>query len=116
MKLNTTGGATATRSQPTIWGIRPQIRDIGWHRLRANVAALVDWLRICCREGWLGKPRRNHQGTDRKFKDRAGATVEKLATMRVRMGVMGAYGVKAEALGLGQRTPPSRRARGTPTA
>ena len=51
-------------------GVRPKIRDIGWHRLRANVAALVDWLRICYREGWLGKPRRNHLGTERKFKDR----------------------------------------------
>jgi hypothetical protein len=37
-------------------GVRPKIRDIGWHRLRANVAALVDWLRICYREGLLGTP------------------------------------------------------------
>jgi hypothetical protein len=43
-------------------GVRPKNRDIGWHRLRANVAALVNWLRICYREGWLGKSRRNHLG------------------------------------------------------
>ena len=34
-------------------GVRSKIRDLGWHRLRANVAALTDWLRICHREGWL---------------------------------------------------------------
>ncbi|MGO9908722.1 MAG: hypothetical protein ACLP4R_08065 [Solirubrobacteraceae bacterium] len=97
-------------------GVRPKIRDIGWHRLRANVAALVDWLRICYREGWLGKARRNHLGTERKFRDRAGGISAKLAKMRVRMGIMGAYGEKAEQLGLGQRTPPSRRDRGAPAA
>jgi hypothetical protein len=32
------------------------------------------------------------------------------------MGIMGAYGEKAEELGLGKRTPPSRRDRGTPAA
>lgn len=37
-----------------------------------------------------------------------------LADMRARMGLMGAYGEKAERLGLGQRTPPSRRPRGAP--
>jgi hypothetical protein len=36
--------------------------------------------------------------------------------MRVRMGIMGAYGETAEELGLGKRTPPSRRQRGTPAA
>jgi hypothetical protein len=36
--------------------------------------------------------------------------------MRLRMGIMGAYGEKAEQLGLGERTPPSRRERGTPAA
>jgi hypothetical protein len=97
-------------------GVRPKIRDIGWHRLRANVAALVDWLRICYREGSLGKPRRNHLSTERKFKDRAASISVKLAKMRVRMGIMGAYGEKAEQLGLGKRTPPSRRDRGAPAA
>jgi hypothetical protein len=86
-------------------GVRPKIREIGWHRLRANVAALVDWLRICYREGWLGKSRRNHLGTERKFKDRAAISRVKLAKMRVRMGIVAAYGDKAEQLGLGNRIP-----------
>jgi hypothetical protein len=77
---------------------------------------VVDWLRICYREGWLGKPRRNHFGTERKYRTRATTIATKLATMRVRMGIMGAYGEKAEKLGLGERTPPSRRERGTPAA
>lgn len=34
--------------------------------------------------------------------------------MRVRMGVAAPYGIKAEHLKLGQRTPPSRRPRGAP--
>jgi len=97
-------------------GVRPKIRDIGWHRLRANAAALVDWLRICYREGWLGKSRRNHLRTERKFKDRAASINIKLAKMRVRMGIMAAHGDKAEQLGLGKRTPPSRRDRGAPGA
>jgi hypothetical protein len=40
---------------------------------------------------------------------RATAIAEKPARMRLRMGVMGAYGANAEELGLGDRTPPSRR-------
>jgi hypothetical protein len=55
-------------------------------------------------------------GTERKFKDRATSISAKLAKMRVRMGITGAYGEKAEQLGLGKRTPPSRRDRGAPGA
>jgi len=96
-------------------GVRPKIRSLGWHRLRANVACLVDWLRICFREGWLGNPRRNGQGTKRRFKDRADVIAVKLANMRVRMGVMGAYGEAAvRVFPNAMRTPPSRRARGAP--
>jgi hypothetical protein len=51
--------------------------------------------------GWLGKHWRKHQGPERKFKDRATSISIKLATMRVRVGIMGAYGEKAEQLGLG---------------
>jgi hypothetical protein len=50
----------------------------------------------------------------RKFKTRAERIAVRLAQMRYRMGVMGAYGENADRLGLGQRTPPSRRPRGAP--
>jgi hypothetical protein len=47
----------------------------------------------------------------RKFANRARAISTKLARMRMRVGVMGAYGEKAEKLRLGMRTPhPARRA------
>jgi hypothetical protein len=95
-------------------GNRPKVRGIGWHRLRANVASLIEWLRICYREGWLGSPRRNDRGPERGFKDRGQRISVKLGNMRARMGVIVAYGEKAEQLQLGQRTPPSRRPHGAP--
>lgn len=95
-------------------GIRPKVRGIHWHRLRANVAGLVEWLRICSREGWLRSARRNHGEAKRGFQERGELIAGKLANMRVRMGVARAYGEKALELGLGDRTPPSRRARGRP--
>jgi hypothetical protein len=96
-------------------GIRPKVRSIGWHRLRANVAALVEWLRICSCEGWLGSARRNHGEAGRGFQDTGERIAARLAVMRVRMGIARAYGEKAVQLELGYRTPPSRRLRGSPT-
>jgi hypothetical protein len=95
-------------------GLRPKVRSLGFHRLRANVAALVEWLRICFVQGWLGSPARNERGTKRGFQDRAELIKNKLAVMRVRMRVAQPYGAKAEQLQLGARTPPSRRPRGAP--
>lgn len=89
-------------------GVRSKIRDIAWHRLRANVAGLVAWLRICYREGWLGKPRRNHLGTERKFRNCANAIANTLATMRLRMGIMGAYGEWPRNSGWASENPPTR--------
>jgi hypothetical protein len=95
-------------------GLRPKVRSIGFHRLRANAASLVEWLRICYLQGWLGSPKRNHREAKRGFQDRGELIQTKLANMRVRMGVAAPYGTKAEQLQLGQRTPPSRRPRGAP--
>jgi hypothetical protein len=95
-------------------GLRPKLCSLGFHRLRASVAALVEWLRICFVQGWLSSPARNGRGTKRGFQDRGQAIRDKLALMRVRMGVAAGYGVKAEQLNLGARTPPSRRPRGAP--
>jgi hypothetical protein len=98
-------------------GIRPKVRGIGWHRLRANVAALVEWLRISAREGWLGSARsarRNHGQPERSFRETGQRIAARLGDMRVRMGVAAAYGEQAERRGFGQRTPPSRRPRGAP--
>jgi hypothetical protein len=95
-------------------GLRPKVRDIRFHRLRANAAALVEWLRICYLAGWLGNPDRRTREATRKFKTRAERIAVRLAEMRYRMGVMGGYGENAQRLHLGQRTPPSQRPRGAP--
>lgn len=108
---------TAYKAMPTRpeIGIRPKVRDIGFHRLRTNVASLIEWLRICFREGWLGNPRRNHRDTTRNFQDRGQRIAVKLAEMRARMGLLIPYGERAaELFGSAQRTPPSRRPRGAP--
>ena len=38
---------------------RPKRKGIEWQQLRASAALLIEWLRICHREGWLDGPRRN---------------------------------------------------------
>lgn len=83
---------------------RPKAVGIGWHRLRALAACLVEWLRICHREGWLGSPRRN----DRTPVRRGQLIGMHNARDLVRNGLMAAYGAKAAALGLGDPDPPSR--------
>jgi hypothetical protein len=75
--------------------VRPRVRDIGFHRLRTNVACLVEWLRICFCQGWLGNPRRNGRATKRGFQDRAERIKVRLANMLVRMGVAAPHGAKA---------------------
>lgn len=93
---------------------RPKVRSIGWHRLRANVTCLIDWLRICAREGWLDSARRNHRKTERNGEDKGREIAGTVAGMRVRMGLAQPYGAKAVELELGERVPPSPRKRGAP--
>lgn len=89
---------------------RPKRVSIGWHRLRANVACLVDWLRIAARCGWLGaKPSKDrHLGT-RRFKARAERLVKDLLDERAFLGLMAAYGPAAIKLGFLAAHPPSDR-------
>ena len=96
-------------------GIRPKVVSRDWHRLRANVACLIDWLRIAAKNGWLGSTRaaQRHAG-ERRFKERGERISSRLAKMRMRMGLAQPYGAKAVKLGLGELHPPSRRARGAP--
>lgn len=37
--------------------MRPKVVSLNWHRLRANVACLIDWMRIAAKAGWLGSAR-----------------------------------------------------------
>jgi hypothetical protein len=96
-------------------GVRPKVVSLDWHRLRANVACLIEWLRIGAKHGWLGSTRsaRRHVG-ERRFKEVGERIAGRLAKMRVRMGLAQPYGPRAVALGLGDETPPSRRPRGAP--
>jgi hypothetical protein len=96
-------------------GVRPKVVSADWHRLRANVACLIDWLRIAAKNGWLGSTRaaQRHTG-ERRFKEAGESIASRLAGMRVRMGLAQPYGSKAAQLGLGQEMPPSRRPRRAP--
>jgi hypothetical protein len=93
---------------------RPKARGIGWHRLRAYVASLIDWLRILAREGWLGSARRNHEQPERPHREAGERAAHRLADYRARIGIVEPYGDKAVELELGDRVPPSRRPRGAP--
>jgi hypothetical protein len=94
---------------------RPKVVSLDWHRLRANVACLVDWLRIAAKNGWLGSTRaaKRHAG-ERGFKDAGKRAAENLAKKRARMRLYTPYGPQAKKLDQRDETPPSRRPRGAP--
>jgi hypothetical protein len=83
-------------------GVRPKVVSADWHRLRANVACLIDWLRIAAKNGWLGSTRAARKHGERKFQETGQRIASRLAEMRVRMGLAQPYGPKAAELGLGQ--------------
>ncbi len=87
---------------------RPKRRGIGVQELRAQAALLVEWLRISWREGWLGSARRNRKSP--ALHDSFGAkAVANLKKSRDLSGLRVPYGPQADALGLGDALPPSRR-------
>jgi hypothetical protein len=88
----------------------PKRVSIGWHRLRANVACLIDWLKIAYRCGWLGSApsKKRHEGK-RRFKWQGEREVARLADSRAYSGLSGAYGPAAVKLGFLQEKPPSDR-------
>jgi hypothetical protein len=90
---------------------RPKVVSIGWHRLRANVACLVDWLRIAAKNDWLGSTRNalRRKGTRTK-KDAGRKASASVAKTRARQGLYTPYGPGAKKNG-GEETPPSRRPR-----
>ncbi len=101
-------------------GVRPKVVSIDWHRLRANVACLIEWLRIGAKHGWLGSARdarrkgaRRMEG-ERRFKETGERIAAKLAEQRLDKGLGQPYGPMAAVLGIGEATPPSRRPRGAP--
>jgi hypothetical protein len=93
-------------------GVRPKVVSRDWHRLRANVASLIDWLRIASKNGWLSSvvAAVRHIG-ERKFMKMGKNAASDLGKKRMRMGLAQPYGAAAKKLGLGKATPPSRRVR-----
>ena len=75
-------------------GVRPKALGLDWHRLRANVACLVEWMRIAAINDWLGSTRpARRKGVRRQLK--AGADAAKsLKKMRATMGLLGRYGAE----------------------
>lgn len=88
---------------------RPKVISIRWHQLRSLVAGVVEWLRICVREGWLGSARHNTRHPRRHRKALGVANAQGLIRSRVRNGLTVAYGREAARLGLGEPEPPSSR-------
>jgi len=82
--------------------------SIGCHRLRANIACLVDWLRIAASCEWLGTTKsKTEHPAKRKFKRRGEEAVKKLLDERGFLGLNGSYGPAALALGFKIGKPPS---------
>lgn len=100
---------------------RPKAVGLGWHRLRAHVACLVEWLRIAAKNKWLApapevkRGRRAKQATTAKLKivrrhvDTAQNALATLRNSRIKHELDIPYGPQAEALGLGEHDPPSER-------
>jgi hypothetical protein len=95
---------------------RPKVVSLNWHRLRANVACFIDWLRIAAVNGWLGSARAAKRGRNgvRTKVDAAAKVVAELIKDRSNDGLDLPYGPRAAALGLGETTPPSDRTSGAP--
>jgi hypothetical protein len=87
---------------------RPKRRGIEWQNLRSYAALFIEWLRICFREGWLGSARR-HDGAVKGPNGHGDRALKSLLKSRVRNGLTVPYGEAAEKLGIGLRSPPSKR-------
>jgi hypothetical protein len=89
---------------------RPKAVGLAWHQLRANVACLVDWLRIAAKNGWLGSVRAalRHAGTRTKRKAGEDAA-NSVAKSRARQGLYTPYGRGAKKNGNGHETAPRPR-------
>ncbi len=84
-------------------GNRPKAIGIGWHRLRANVACCVDWLRIAAHNGWLGSTRAARRGECvRRCEQDGKNAVSRRKKFRATVGLMSRYGRQAKKLGLGE--------------
>ena len=95
--------------------VRPKAVGLDWHRLRANVACLVEWLRIAKKADWLEKVNKEANedapklAGKRSFRQKGHDAASDLIKARTRLGLSEPYGPKAAKLGLGRPTIPSER-------
>jgi hypothetical protein len=75
----------------------------------ANVACLIDWLKIASLNNWLGsKPGKSKQREGaRPFRGAAKGIIGRMAETRARLGLSAAYGPAAIKLGFLAGQPPS---------
>ena len=99
-----------TRRRYATSGRDPIVRDprrgIGWQKLRAHAAMLLDWLGICARQGWLdGRTKSNPR--EKQVLPEGEYRKQILASRRKRR-LATPYGPAAARLGLGSKEPPWR--------
>ncbi len=87
---------------------RPKRPGIAWQNLRASVALLIEWFRLCARYGWLGSPRRCDEYQVEEL--HAGHALYKVLRSRAWHCLDLPYGPAAHKLGLAPDPdpPPSR--------
>jgi hypothetical protein len=89
--------------------IRPKRRGVLWQRLRSAAAMLIEWFRICYREGWLGSAQ-----TSKSYVKPPNGVGKKAALSLIKFRrdqrISTPYGPAAERLGIGPKEPPSERA------
>ncbi len=103
---------------------RPKVVSLNWHRLRANIACLIDWLRIAYVSEWLDpapSEDEEHSKNDKQTKkgvrkkmDAGVKAAKELLNRRSENGLDLPYGPQAKALELGEETPPSERSGAPP--
>jgi hypothetical protein len=56
------------RIGPDCLALRPKRTGAAWQQLRASAAAVIEWLRVCFRQGWLGQKGRHQEPRTRTSK------------------------------------------------
>lgn len=92
--------------------IRPRRIGMAWQQLRASAAVMVEWLKICIREGWLAsaRPFKRSPGKPKRVKLAKDKHADKLKERRD-AGLDFPYGQAAVRLGIGELKP-TRGSRG----
>jgi hypothetical protein len=56
------------RIGPDCLALRPKRATAGWQQLRVSAAIVIEWLRVCFRQGWIGKNGRHQEPRPRTSK------------------------------------------------